>query len=85
VHDPRTIILTVTNIVLGVAVVLLVLGVITGSLCDVVSQWKKRRFISSELDRDMRELLAAPPPKCDGDTGAMKLPQSPKSTRSNLP
>jgi len=80
VHDPRTILLTVTNIVLGFGVVVLVLGVITGTLCDVVARWKRRRSLNSELDRDMHDLLTAPPPKCEYHIDSMTTQEIPKST-----
>jgi hypothetical protein len=34
--DPRTIWLVATNIALGAAVVLLILGVVTGTLCELI-------------------------------------------------
>jgi hypothetical protein len=63
-HDPRTFWLTVTNIILGLAVVLAIAGVLTGTLCDMVANWKKHRGLDSELDRDMRHLF--------GDTRSRK-------------
>lgn len=51
--DPRTFWLTVMNVVLGLAVVLLVAGVVTGILCEMVAKWRKRRAVWDELDRDM--------------------------------
>jgi hypothetical protein len=56
-HDPRAFWLTVTNIVLGLAVALAIVGVLTGTLCDMVANWKKRRRLNSELDRDMQHLF----------------------------
>ena len=56
-HDPQTFWLTVTNVILGLAVALIVIGVVTGALCDAVLNWKKRRGLSTELDRDMQHLF----------------------------
>ena len=58
--DPRTIFLVVTNIVLGVAVVLLVLGVVTGTLCDLIVALKRRHAAWAELDRDMHRMFGVP-------------------------
>lgn len=49
--------LTVTNIVLGLAVVLLTLGVCCGVLCEFVGRIKRRREMRRELDRELRQLL----------------------------
>ena len=57
-RDPRTFWLTVTNIVLGVTVVVLLAGIVTGVLCDVVARLRKRRKLSHELDDDMRHMFA---------------------------
>jgi len=57
--DPRTFWLIVTNVILGLAVVLAVLGVVTGTLCELVAHWKKRRDVGAELDRDMRHFFGA--------------------------
>ena len=56
-HDPRIFWLTVTNIVLGVAVIVILAGVVTGVLCDVVARVRKRRKLSHELDEDMRRMF----------------------------
>jgi hypothetical protein len=56
-HDPRTFWLTVTNIVLGLAVALAIAGVLIGALCDMVANWKRRRDLNSELDGDMHRLF----------------------------
>jgi hypothetical protein len=61
--DPRTFWLTVTNVVLGLAVLLLILGVLTGVLCDYVAQLRKRRALLRDLDRDMHRLFLMPPPR----------------------
>jgi hypothetical protein len=55
--DPKTFWLTVTNILLGAAVVGLTLAVATGVLCEFVARLKKRHNTSRELDRDMREMF----------------------------
>jgi len=57
--DPRTFWLIVTNVILGLAVVLAVLGVVTGTLCELVARRKKRRDVDAELDRDMRHFFGA--------------------------
>ena len=59
-HDPRTFWLTVTNIVLGLLVVALVVGVATGTLCELFDRWKKRRTSEADLDREVRELYGKP-------------------------
>jgi hypothetical protein len=55
--DPRTFWLIVTNIILGIAVLLAVIGVLTGTLCELMADWKKRRNIGAELDRDLRNVF----------------------------
>ncbi len=55
--DPRTFWLVVTNIVLGAAVVLLILGLATGVLCELVVKLKKRHAAWTELDRDMQHMF----------------------------
>ena len=57
-HDPRTFWLTVTNVALGLALVLLVLGVLTGSLCEFVARLRKRHAVWNELDREMRRMFS---------------------------
>ena len=52
--DPRTFWLTVTNMALGLSVVLLVAGVATGVLCELVQQARKRRALRKEIDKDMK-------------------------------
>lgn len=56
-HDPKTFWLTVTNIALGLAVVLLVLGVVTGILCEFVARLRKQHAVSDQLDDDMRRMF----------------------------
>ena len=60
-NDPRTFWLVVTNIALGAAVVVLILGVVTGALCELVVKLKKRHAASVELDRDMHRMFGGPP------------------------
>ncbi len=52
--DPRVFWLTVTNIVLGLLVLLLVVGIATGVLCDLVARIRKRHAAVREMDGDMR-------------------------------
>jgi hypothetical protein len=59
--DPRTFWLVVTNIVLGAAVVLLILGLATGVLCELVVKLKKRHSAWAELDRDMQRMFGVLP------------------------
>ena len=49
-HDTKTFWLTVTNIVLGLALMLLLLGLATGILCDYISVIRKRRALYREID-----------------------------------
>ena len=49
--DPRTFWLTVTNIVLGLAVVLLILGIVTGVLCEFIATLRRRHAMLGEIDR----------------------------------
>lgn len=58
--DPRTFWLTVTNLVLGLVVILLLIGVATGVLCEFVSRFRKRRSADEELERDMHEMFPRP-------------------------
>ena len=55
--DPRTFWLVVTNITLGALVVLLILAVVTGALCELISKLKKRHAAWDELDRDMQHMF----------------------------
>ena len=54
--DPRTIWLVATNIALGAVVVLLILGVVTGTLCELIVKLKRRHAAWAELDRDMQRM-----------------------------
>jgi putative effector of murein hydrolase LrgA (UPF0299 family) len=58
-RDPRTLLLIVTNIVLGLLVVGFVVAIATGWLCEMVAKWKKRRSVSAELDRYEDQLFGA--------------------------
>ena len=54
--DPDSIWLNITNIVLGVVVVLCVAVMLGGIAHEFISRARKRRRIDAELDRDMRLL-----------------------------
>jgi hypothetical protein len=56
-NDPKTFWLTVTNVLLGLAVVVLILGVVTGVLCDFVTTLRKRRSMVNEMDREIWRLF----------------------------
>jgi hypothetical protein len=58
--DPRTFWLVVTNVVLGAAVMIFILGVLTGALCEFVVKLKKRHAAWAELDRDMKRMFGVP-------------------------
>jgi len=59
-HDPRTFWLTVTNIALGVALVLLILGILTGSVCDLVARLKARHTLENEIGREFLRMFHGP-------------------------
>jgi hypothetical protein len=59
--DPRTFWLVLTNIALGVAVVVLILAVVTGTLCELILKLKKRHAAGAELDRDMHRMFGELP------------------------
>jgi hypothetical protein len=59
--DSRTFWLVVTNIALGAALVVLILGVVTGVLCELVVKLKKRHAAQAELDRDMQRMFGGLP------------------------
>jgi len=50
--------LTLTNIVLGILVVICVLMVALQALCETLSKLKRRRSYGVELNHDMREMFA---------------------------
>lgn len=49
--------MTVSNIVLAVLVVLAIVGVATGAICEFMARHKQRHGTENELDRDMRNLF----------------------------
>jgi hypothetical protein len=49
--------LTLTNIVLGALVILCVLVLITGTLCEMLSKLRRERTFEAELNHDMREMF----------------------------
>ena len=53
-NDPRTFWLVVTNVALAVVLVLLIVAVLTGVLCETVSKRRRRHAMQAEIDRDMR-------------------------------
>ena len=57
---PDTFWLTLTNIVLGALVVLCVLIMVLGTLCETLEELRRRRSYGDELDHDMQEMFAAP-------------------------
>lgn len=60
---PRTFWLSLTNALLGAAVVLCILVVVLGLLCGSASILRKRRSYRAELDHDMRDLFPVPYPR----------------------
>ena len=56
-EDTRVFWLAVMNIALGLAVLLLVLGVVTGVLCDFVAKIRKRHAAWREIDKEMHHLF----------------------------
>ncbi|MBZ5625773.1 MAG: hypothetical protein LAQ69_44845 [Acidobacteriia bacterium] len=59
---PKTFWLSLTNALLGAAVVLCILVVVVGLLCGSVSILRKRRSYRAEMDHDMQELFGTPRP-----------------------
>ena len=59
--DPRVFWLVLTNVVLGAAVVVVILGIATGVLCELVAKVKRRHAAWAELDRDMQRLFGGAP------------------------
>lgn len=55
--DPKTFWLVVTNIALGLALLVLILGIACGALCDFLAKLKQRRVMMAELDRDLHHLF----------------------------
>jgi uncharacterized membrane protein len=60
--ETKTLWLIVTNVVLGLLVVLAIAGIATGVLCDTVARIRKRRRAAEEMDRDLREIFGRPRP-----------------------
>ena len=56
-HDPRTLLLTITNIALGLAAVLLVLGVVAAVLCEFVARLRRRHTLEHQMDRELQHLF----------------------------
>jgi hypothetical protein len=56
-HDPGVFWLVLLNVLLGVAVLLLVVLITGGVLCEFVGAWKKRRAAIRGLDEEMRDLM----------------------------
>ncbi|MGA2132719.1 MAG: hypothetical protein ABSH50_10535 [Bryobacteraceae bacterium] len=54
--DPETHWLIVTNIILGLVVVLCVAIMAGGMVHEVIARLRKRRRVSAEIDRDMQML-----------------------------
>jgi hypothetical protein len=57
--SPETFWLTLTNIVLGVAVVLCLLIMALGVCCKALAKLKKDRSYDAELNRDMEEMFGS--------------------------
>jgi len=55
--DPRTIWLTITNVLLGVLVVLALLGMACAILCEIRLRYKKRQAWRRELEGDLDRLF----------------------------
>jgi hypothetical protein len=60
--ETRTVWLIVTNAVLGLLVILAIVGIATGVLCETVARIRKRRRAAAEMDRDLREIFGRPRP-----------------------
>jgi hypothetical protein len=59
--DSRAFWLVLTNIALGIVAVLLILAVVTGTLCDLISKVKKRHAAWVKLDQDMHRMFGEVP------------------------
>lgn len=55
--DSKTFWLTVTNIALGLALIVLILGVLTGVVCEYVGKVRRRHALRRELERDVQRFL----------------------------
>jgi hypothetical protein len=56
-NDPTTFWLTVTNVILGLAVLLLILGIATGVLCDFVANLRRRHSLMDGMDKELWQLM----------------------------
>lgn len=56
-NDSRTGRLVVTNLLLGLAVLLLLIAILARVVWDLLLKLRKRRAIDAELDADMRHLF----------------------------
>ena len=56
-NGPDTFWLTVTNIALGAIVLILILTVVTGVVCDCVARIRARCKAVHSLDRELRDLF----------------------------
>ncbi len=61
--DPRTTWLVVTNIALGLAVLLLIVLIVCGTCCDCIGKLRHRRAMMKEMDADLHQAFAKPPRK----------------------
>jgi len=52
--DPKTFLLTVTNIALGAVLLVLILTVVVGVFYERLAQIRKRHSAEHEIDRDMQ-------------------------------
>ncbi len=62
-NDPNTFWLTVTNIALAAIVLVLVVGVMTGVVCEYVARVRGRHATYREIDREMRDMIRGAAPK----------------------
>ena len=81
--DPQTYWLSVTNIVLGVVVVICFVAMLAGIAHELISRVHHRRRIEAESDRDMRSLEEGRAFQVPGlgitmAAGGVKLPPAPK-------
>jgi hypothetical protein len=61
---PKTFWLSLTNALLGAALVLCILVVVIGLLCGSISAVRRRRHYRAELDHDLQVLFGTPPQQC---------------------
>jgi predicted histidine transporter YuiF (NhaC family) len=60
---PETFWLSLTNALLGAAVVLFILVIVVGLLCGSASALRKRRHYRAEMDHDLEEIFGDPHPQ----------------------